>query len=238
MFNKLRAKINSLYVILSLLSLSVFTVLFPFGEPLLGYAAELTIEEEFTLNNHVGDEEVSVYVRKFRCEKVNEVKLQSFAIKAGKVTTIWDGVHTRISGAPTSSSCLFTLLSGPKFKSPWVEFSFSGGSTSSGSANPFASKKNLGADVLGAQQTFQFISPPGIDKAAKFELTEISQKAPEQMLLSREKPVLLYLQVVGKPTSLEKVLQLPKLISIQEVKDFSSQHKDLEFLAINLLWSK
>jgi hypothetical protein len=219
MLNKLHTKVGSSRIIFTFLVLLGLTGLFTLVRSIL-VSAELKIEEEYTLNPSPMGEFVSIYMRKFRCLNVKQVQLHSFYLKAGKATTIWDGDHTRESGN-SSSSCLFTLASGSQFKSPWAEFSFSGGSSSSGAQSPLPIN--------------QFMS---ISLDSVYEQETIFQSPSEKTSLSLGKPVMLYLRVYGTSASLNKIRNLPILSSIQEVKDLSSKHEDLEFLAIDILWSK
>ncbi|MEM8778817.1 MAG: hypothetical protein AAGF26_08100 [Cyanobacteria bacterium P01_G01_bin.49] len=205
MFNKLRLQVGSLPIIFALLVSLGLIGLFAFDR----FSAKLKIEEDYTLNPSIWGEDLSVYSRKFQCVKVKQVDLQTFSLKAGQLTKIWDGYYSRTSGVtPLSSSCLFTLFSGPGFKSPWVEFSFSEGSTSSGNGRPLSLKKSL-----------------KVDDADGYLPVSTLQTAKEGILLSPRKPMLLYLKIYGNSTSQKKALNIPAMSSIQEVQDFSTINK-------------
>lgn len=234
MFNKVRVNVSNLSILVGLAVLLGSIGFFTLGRSRF-LSPQLKIEEEYTFNPSVWEDDVSsFYIRKFRCIKVEEVKLNSFAVKAGKVTPIWNGYYQRTSGiTPPSSSCLFMLLSGSQFKSPWMEFSFSGGSTSSGEGRPLSLKPG---DTVSQEKVSSNLAASD-NASAGWQPQSLLQTLPEKTSLSRGKPVLLYVKVFGSSTLEKASLELPMLSSIEEVQDFSSKHKDLEFLAIKMLWS-
>ncbi|NCJ08086.1 hypothetical protein GS597_16545 [Synechococcales cyanobacterium C] len=226
-------KILALFILIGLAGLLSLLYLF-LASP------KLKAEEDFTL--HSSWENASAYIRKFQCAKVEEVKINALSIKAGKATTIWNGYHRPTSGSKSSPSCLFFLFFRDN-KNPWVEFTFSRGlGTSSGFSvghNSSPPKNNQKLDEINFKENFRVLSNSSDDLSLEWKLSSSLYTASEQESFSRNEPTMLYLQIFGNPDSL-KTLEISKSLSMsmQEVKDFSSQHHDLEFLAIDLTWSK
>jgi hypothetical protein len=220
---RFRPKIIYLSIISALLISLGLLGLWRLGREIL-FPARLKVGEAYSINRSPYWE--NLYAHSFQCVNVEEIKLQLFFIRAGEATELWDGYYRRTSGAPPSSSCLFTLISDTSADSPRVDFSFAGGSYSGGG----------GVDLpLTLIQSLEETSD--LDSQEAFEQRSSTQVvAPEGMSIDREKPVLFYYEYYYP--SGQEVPSLLRVSSIEEVKELSSEHQNLSFLAVNLLWSE
>jgi hypothetical protein len=73
-----------------------------------------------------------------------------------------------------------------------------------------------------------------LQNAKPFFLVKVT--VPEGILICFGNPALIYHKC--NYTTGQGLPNLPRAPSIQALRDFSSQHQELNFLAVNLLWSK
>lgn len=189
----------------------------------------IKVEEAHNISGLPNGEDI--YARSFQCANVQEVQIQLLFVRAGEVTDLWDGYYRRTSGAPPSSSCLFMLISGPSDWSPRIDFSFAGGSSSSGrgvdSPLPLIQSLEAAPDLEAQDRETQ-------ENLAWRSSSQV--EVPAGTSIAPEIPTLLYYEYYYP--SGQAVPELSRVSSIQAVKNVSSQHQNLSFLAVNLLWSE
>ena len=203
--------------------------------------AELIVQEIHNVNplriNYEDKEDSFLYIRKFRCFRVNEVNLQFFHVKSGKVTDLWDANYHRISGGEPSSSCLFIMLSEPRFQRPLIEFNFDRFYSESGGGLSIIDSKSASED--GYRETK--FSRPSRDRPLptdKWQPAGISWEPSDNTAFKLGKPSLFYLSGVGDFPVLDVNESPPTITSIREAKVYSRKHSGVEFFIIYLLWLK
>ena len=113
------------------------------------------------------------------------------------------------------------MFFGSQIVRPWVEFTFPGSpNLVSGSSKSLPAKDSLGYDIQADGSLYQ-----------NYRLHTISA----QTAIDKGESRLIYLKIINS-TPPYKIPDSERLLTIPEIVDFSSQHQDVEFLAIELTW--